>query len=834
MRLVPCVVACVVLLACGGEGASTRPPDTGPTVTTIVISGPPGSLQVGATFALAAEVRDQAGTVMAGKTPTWSSANQSIATVSNAGVMTAVASGATSISATVEGKSGSVNVTVISPPVFAVTITPPATPPVAGQSTQLAAVVTDKSGTTLTGRKVTWSSSATLVATIDANGQLTAASPGTTTLTAASDGVAGSLPITVVAPQGSAVPTITGVLPATLKPGTTATISGTGFLEAATTAVAIAGLRATVVSAAPTELTVLVPATGLPCQTAQPSPVTVATVGGMVTASHPLSTARTRNLAVGESFIAAASGDIGCNELPAGGSYVVSVFNGSLTLSPTARFELRGRASGVAPVASRTGPSITIDGSESRRSLVRSPVRLAAEQHLDRLDDALGIMRRLGAPRGRSSLAPSARAARAGVPLIVGQTAPLKFHYSSCSSAGVTPITARVVYVGQRSVVLEDVAGPLAGKLDADLIAMGEQFEAVSFPLLLNFGDPLARDVNTDVNGRILMLFTPQVNAIDSNLLGFVSACDLYPVWQDPAVAGSNEAEIFYARAATDENPGATSLNGVSQWRRQMPATMIHEAKHIASYAERLSRGSPQFEHVWLEEATAQLASEMFGRAIRGNSWRGDATYQQTLWCEVRPTTSGCAGGVVAVTNHFAFLTNYLRSFETKSIISGAEDSDIYGSAWLFMRWLVDTYGGADEGTLLRKLVQSGSLVGTANLEAAVGRGFPQLLGEFTLMLAADNLPGISAPYVEPSWNLPDIFAGLQELGTIPPAPLALREATDGTLSVSGRNVKGGGAMLMRFRPPSSGRSQLLELTSTTTAPLSLTSTVGLGVLRIE
>jgi hypothetical protein len=261
---------------------------------------------------------------------------------------------------------------------------------------------------------------------------------------------------------------------------------------------------------------------------------------------------------------------------------------------------------------------------------------------------------------------------------------------------------------------------------------------------------------------------------------------------------------------------------------------MIHEAKHIASYAERLSRDATVFEQVWLEEATAQLASEMFGRAIHGNGWRSDASYRESLYCESRPTTAGCANGVIAMTNHFLFLSNYLQTFESKSILSGAEDSDIYGSAWLFARWLVDTYGGSDEGAFLRKLVQTGSLAGAANVEAASGRLFPQLLAEFTLMLAGDNLPNARGPYVEPSWNLPDVFAGLAELGSRVQAPLAMRQSTGGALSVSGRNVKGGGAMLLRIGPIAPGTTQLLELKSTTTAPLLATSSVGLAVMRIE
>jgi hypothetical protein len=833
MRLVSRTVVLLAVLGCGDGGPSQPGEASGPVVTTIVVYGPQGSLQVGASFALTAEVRDQTGAPIDGKTPMWTSANAGIATVTSEGVVTARGPGSASVSASVDGKSGSASVTVAEPSVFSVAIAPLAAPVVAGQSAPLAVAVTDRNGNVLEGRRVTFSSSTPLVATVDATGQLSARSPGATTVTAVSEGVSGTLAVTVTPPEGSVAPTIAGVSPATLLPGVTAVVRGTGFLGTTGTAVTIGGVPATVVSATATELAVSVPATGLACQTTQPVPIAVATVGGMVTASHPLTVARTRQLAVGESFITRASGDIGCNELPGEGSYLVSVFNGNTSASSIVRFELRGSTSD--PSAAREpAPALPAFDAMPSRSVARYQATPAEKAHLHRLDGDLAILRRLGAPR-RTAPSPSySRAGGVPVPLTVGLTVPVKFHYSSCSAGGVTPVTARVVHVGTRSVVLEDVASPLAGQLDDDLVALAKEFDAVSYPIVLEFGDPLARDAATDVNGRILMLFTPKVNAIGTSVLGFVSACDLYPVSQDASVAGSNEAEIFYARTVTDTTSDVTTLNGRSQWRRQMPATMIHEAKHIAAYAERLSRGATQFEQVWLEEATAQLASEMFGRAIRGNRWRGDATYRETLWCESRPTTAGCAGGVLSVTNHFIFLSNYLQGFESKSILSGAEDSDIYGSAWLFTRWLVDTYGGSDEGAFLRKLVQTGTLVGTANVEAATGRPFAQLLGEFTLMLAADNLANAVGPYVEPSWNLPDMFAGYAEIDNRPPAPLAMRTSTGGTTSISGRNVKGGGAVLLRLGPAGAGRSQLLELKSTFTAPLPRTSNVGLGVVRVE
>src|SRR5436190_20962628 len=88
MRLVTRSVALLALLACGGDASPPQPLEpTGPVVTTIVVTAPARPLHVGATLALTADVREQVGAVMAGKTPTSSSGNEAIATVTNAGVV---------------------------------------------------------------------------------------------------------------------------------------------------------------------------------------------------------------------------------------------------------------------------------------------------------------------------------------------------------------------------------------------------------------------------------------------------------------------------------------------------------------------------------------------------------------------------------------------------------------------------------------------------------------------------------------------------------------------------------------------------------------------------
>src|SRR5206468_53188 len=92
-----------------------------------------------------------------------------------------------------------------------------------GRTLQLTATTKDSAGNTLSGRVVTWSSSATGVATVSAAGLVTAVAAGSVTITATSEGKNGAAAITV-----SLVPVATvTVAPAakTLRVGTTAQLS---------------------------------------------------------------------------------------------------------------------------------------------------------------------------------------------------------------------------------------------------------------------------------------------------------------------------------------------------------------------------------------------------------------------------------------------------------------------------------------------------------------------------------------------------------------------------------------------------------------------------------
>jgi len=151
---------------------------------------------VGASQATATAL-DASGGVLTGRAIAWSSSNPAVATISNQGLITAVAVGTTNIIATSEGKSGSAILTVTPAPVATVTVTPPSAIVFQGETEQLSATLKDAHDNVLSGRTVTWSSNNTSVATVSATGLVTAIVPGTATITAASEGQTGSSAITV-------------------------------------------------------------------------------------------------------------------------------------------------------------------------------------------------------------------------------------------------------------------------------------------------------------------------------------------------------------------------------------------------------------------------------------------------------------------------------------------------------------------------------------------------------------------------------------------------------------------------------------------------------------
>ncbi len=153
---------------------------------------------IGQTAQLAAEVRDQAGRVMADVPVSWTSADATIATVDSVGLVTAVVDGSATITATGGSASGTATVTVAQE-VSAVAVTSAADTMVTGDTLRFSAEARDANGHAVAGAALEWASSDTSVALVDETGLVTAVAAGAAEITATSSGVTGSAALTVAA-----------------------------------------------------------------------------------------------------------------------------------------------------------------------------------------------------------------------------------------------------------------------------------------------------------------------------------------------------------------------------------------------------------------------------------------------------------------------------------------------------------------------------------------------------------------------------------------------------------------------------------------------------------
>ena len=109
----------VAAIACGGSDTSPSitPPVTTPVVTSIVVSASVSSMNVGNTLQLTATPRDAQGRAMSA-TLTWTSGTPSVASVSSLGLVSGIAIGGATITATAGAVAGSYAITVTDPASF--------------------------------------------------------------------------------------------------------------------------------------------------------------------------------------------------------------------------------------------------------------------------------------------------------------------------------------------------------------------------------------------------------------------------------------------------------------------------------------------------------------------------------------------------------------------------------------------------------------------------------------------------------------------------------------------------------------------------------------------
>jgi hypothetical protein len=535
--------------------------------------------------------------------------------------------------------------------------------------------------------------------------------------------------------------------------------------------------------------------------------------------------------------------------------YFVTVVNAAPSVSSSNSFRVRGAGSGTGTtsgdVAAATTRATTGLNASARAAVEEARAQQYAHDQIMRANERVIQEQLPKLASMRANLRANTMRASAAPPN-VGDIITLHIPNVNnlCSATGRTQVGARVVFVGQHGVMLEDTLSPTRGELDSLYTLVGQEFDTNMWTLLNNnFGNPLAMDAQTDNNQRFFMLFSQVINNIQGgSIAGFVASSDFFPQSTCP---GSNLAEIFYARVPTVAGSG-TASGTAGDWYRRTRTVMIHEVKHIVSFAERFARGfvpTSAFNNDdrWLEESSAMLAEELWARTVYNYQPKSNVSYAQSVGCEVRPSGStnptygDCGlGKPLSMFDHFILLYDYHSNVEGLSPLGSTATSDFtfYGSGWNFLRWVVDTYG-ASESAFLKDLVNDFSHAGVVNIETRTGRTFADLVSDWSVALVTDDYPGFTpanAKHQLVSWNTRDIFAGMstdfssQNFFT-DPTPLKTRAASFGKFAVDVGSVRGGSMAVFEVTGTQSG-GQMFEFNGA--AGTSFPNDMRVNIIRVQ
>ncbi len=184
-------------------------------------------MRVGGQLQVTALALNNLGQAIPGRPVSWSSANPAVATVSSTGVVSALSSGQTSITAEIEGKVSSLSITVTEIPPISVSISPDTFQLASGVNRQIIPVVIDSTGRvvqTLNNRLVVWQSSNPAVAGVTASGVVTGLSAGSARINVTVDGLRSNDIVAVVSQQVASI-SLTPFLAQILRVGGTLQMS---------------------------------------------------------------------------------------------------------------------------------------------------------------------------------------------------------------------------------------------------------------------------------------------------------------------------------------------------------------------------------------------------------------------------------------------------------------------------------------------------------------------------------------------------------------------------------------------------------------------------------
>lgn len=505
-------------------------------------------------------------------------------------------------------------------------------------------------------------------------------------------------------------PAVQQMTPGTAEALETVTITGAGFSAvAAENTVRFGGLRARVLAASATSLTVEVPR----CVLDRDVELRVA-LGSV--ASQPL-TVRTVakpsasiTLDPGEFARFDAPDELACIRIaggPPGARFLVVPQNAAGRFGLPMSFQFLGMTSG--------GPLTEV---------VTPLARLTAAGAADRFEIGLRLRERVLRGQGPTPTPAPALQPYAADP----QLGEARDFNVLTSDNRTRRIRAHVRALSSRAIIYVDQDAPGGGLSPAELESFGRLFDDPIYPTVVDaFGEPS----DIDANSKIIILFTPAVNALtesteSSFIAGYFYGCDLV---DRTRCSASNGGEIFYSMVP-DPNGQFGASRSKETVLRTVPGVLAHEFQHMITF----HRKGGSLDLLWLSEGLAHAAEDIVGDVFVARGDPDRATEFQ------RP--------------NYVRAQRWLRQVPQTSLVAEASPGTLEqrGAAWVFVRYLTEQYGGF---SVLRTLSQNAA-VGDANVTQATNRPWAELVAEFAVAVWADRAPELAGLTLSPRLTLRD------------------------------------------------------------------------------
>jgi hypothetical protein len=411
----------------------------------------------------------------------------------------------------------------------------------------------------------------------------------------------------------------------------------------------------------------------------------------------------------------------------------------------------------------------------------------------------------------RFSVRRSAQAATASVP-VVGQVVNVNVPNANpapgknlCTDFFQTQ--AVVASVSQKAILMVDTLdGPPALLFtQAQMDSITQEFDNVTYPTdAAYFNTP----TDIDGNGRIIMLFTGEINKLtppnsppSSGFVGgFFFAGDFFPPAgsaQAQACPESNLAEIFYL-LSPDPAGKFGNIRSTSSVRQGTRGTIAHEFQHMINAGNRFQNPLvSNFESTWLDEALAHFAEDAVGRVQRGF---GDL--QTLTFADLVPCSTPCSQANdfnAFFFQNLARLTYWMDKPDQFSPTSKMADTSLAtrGAAWAIVRYAADNYSAGLPRALTHTLV-AGPDTGVKNFAAATKVPIDTAVKGWLVSMYADHLgiAGLDAKYQYQSYNFRNVMPPVarsvlsQSVATY---PLRIQSIGSGSDNISAKNLSGTG-----------------------------------------